>query len=95
MKKSLRRWATAVFIGVVAAIYCNFAIETDEWVVTSDRLPKAFDGLRIAVQFWHGDEEFAPRLRYLWDENALRYLRYETTWFATGLLMQRLREHMG
>lgn len=49
MKKSLRRWATAIFIGVVAAVYCNFAIETDEWVVTSDRLPEAFDGLRIAL----------------------------------------------
>lgn len=49
MKKKLRRWATALFIGVVAAIYCNFAIETDEWIVISDRLPEAFDGLRIAL----------------------------------------------
>ena len=52
------------------------------------------DGLRIFVQLWHGDEEFAPRLRCLWDENALRYLRYETTWYAVGLLMQRIRQHM-
>lgn len=52
------------------------------------------DGLCIFVQLWHGDEEFAPRLRCLWDENALRYIRYETTWYALGLLMQRLREHM-
>ena len=52
------------------------------------------DGLRIFVQLWHGDEEFAPRLRCLWDENTEQYLRYETTWYAVGLLMQRLREHM-
>lgn len=52
------------------------------------------DGLRIFVQLWHGDEEFAPRLRCLWDENTEQYLRYETTWYATGLLMQRLRENM-
>lgn len=51
-----------------------------------------FDGLSIALQFWHGDEEFAPRLRYLWDENALQYLRYETMYYAVGLLLDRLRE---
>ena len=52
------------------------------------------DGLRILVQLWHGDEEFPPRLRFLWDENTLRYLRYETTWYALGLLTQRIRERM-
>ncbi len=52
------------------------------------------DGLRVLVQLWHGDEEFAPRLRCLWDENALMYLRYETTWYAVSLLMARIREKM-
>lgn len=51
-----------------------------------------FDGLRIAVQFWHADEEFAPRLRYLWDENALQYIRYETMYYAVSLLKDRLTE---
>lgn len=51
-----------------------------------------FDGLRIGVQFWHGDEEFFPRLRYLWDENALQYIRYETMYYAVGLLLQRIAE---
>lgn len=50
------------------------------------------DGLRILVQLWHGDEEFAPRLRLLWDENTVMYLRYETTWYAAGLLLARLQE---
>lgn len=50
------------------------------------------DGLCVLVQLWHGDEEFPPKLRFLWDENALRYIRYETTWYALGLLLQRLRE---
>lgn len=53
-----------------------------------------FDGLEIGVQFWHGDDEFYPRLRYLWDENALQYIRYETMYYAVGLLLQRLREKM-
>ena len=52
------------------------------------------DGLRIFVQLWHGDEEFPPRLRCLWDENTTRYIRYETTWYAVGLLMERIRENM-
>lgn len=52
------------------------------------------DGLRIALQLWHSDEEFPPRLRCLWDENTIRYIRYETTWFATGLLMDRIKEKM-
>lgn len=52
------------------------------------------DGLQIFVQFWHGDEEFPPRVRCLWDENTTRYIRYETTWYALGLLMERIKENM-
>ncbi len=51
-----------------------------------------FDGLKIGIQFWHGDEEFAPRLRYLWDENALQYIRYETMYFAVELLLRWLMQ---
>lgn len=51
---------------------------------------EVFDGLPIGIQFWHGDEEFAPRLRYLWDENARMYIRYETMYFAVNLLKQRI-----
>lgn len=53
-----------------------------------------FDGLSIGVQLWLGDEEFAPRLRYLWDENALMYIKYETMYFAVNLLCKRLLERM-
>ena len=52
------------------------------------------DGLRVLVQLWYGDEEFPPRLCCLWDENVLRYIRYETTWYALGLLVRRIRENM-
>ena len=54
-----------------------------------------FEELRIAVQFWHGDDEFAPRLRVLWDANADQYLRYETMYYAIGLLKSRLRAYGG
>lgn len=53
-----------------------------------------FDGLRIWLQFWQGDEEFPHQIRYLWDENALMYLKYETMYFAINLLLRRLREEM-
>ena len=51
-----------------------------------------FDGLKIGLLFWHGDEEFAPRVRYLWDQNAKQYIRYETMYFAVALLRRRIRE---
>ena len=53
-----------------------------------------FDGLCICLQLWFGDEEFPPSLRILWDENALMYLKYETMYFAKGLLLNRIREEM-
>lgn len=53
-----------------------------------------FDGLPIALQFWHGDDEFYPRLRCLWDANALQYIRYETMYFAVNLVTDRILEMM-
>ena len=53
-----------------------------------------FDGLSVVIQLWFGDEEFAASLRFLWDENALMYIKYETMFFAKGLLLLRLQEKM-
>lgn len=53
-----------------------------------------FDGLPVCVQFWFGDEEFSPRIRFLWDENADQYLRYETMYFAVALLWRRIEQQM-
>ena len=53
-----------------------------------------FDGLSILVQLWFGDEEFPATLRFLWDENALMYIRYETMYFAKGLLLQEIESLM-
>ena len=53
-----------------------------------------FDGLTLGFHFWEGDEEFAPRLRFLWDENALQYLRFETMHMAMSLLVSLLKEYM-
>ena len=52
-----------------------------------------FDGLKIGLLFWHGDDEFLPRIRYLWDANAKQYIRYETMYFAVDLVLRRIREY--
>ena len=54
-----------------------------------DSLP-VFEDLRICLRFWHGDEEFLPQLRYFWDENAGMYLKYETMFYAVGLLLRHI-----
>ena len=53
-----------------------------------------FDGLPILVQLWFGDEEFPATLRFLWDENALMYLKYETMYFAKSFLLEIIKERM-
>ena len=55
---------------------------------------EVFDGLPVLVQLWFGDEEFPASLRFLWDENALMYLKYETMYYARNLLLRRLKENM-
>lgn len=53
-----------------------------------------FDDLSVVVQLWLGDDEFPPNLRFLWDENALQYLKYETMYFAKDLLLETLKQKM-
>lgn len=49
-----------------------------------------FEGLRLGIRFWFGDDEFDPRVRYFWDANADKYLRFETMFYAVGLLRRSL-----
>ena len=49
--------------------------------------------LKIALQFWHADEDFPAQVRFYWDENALQYIRYETMYFAVGRLKRLLLEN--
>lgn len=48
----------------------------------------------VLFQFWHGDEEFPPKVLLLWDRNADRFLHFETTFYLQGDLLQRLKQHM-
>ena len=53
-----------------------------------------FDDLRLLIQLWFGDEEFPAQLRWLWDENALMYLTYETMFYAVPLIQNRICQKM-
>lgn len=55
---------------------------------------EVFDGLRILVQLWFGDEDFPAQLRWLWDSNAKQYIKYETMYYAVNLLLHRIEEMM-
>lgn len=55
---------------------------------------EVFDGLCVCLQFWEEDEDFPPQVVWFWDENALMYLKYETMWFALGMIKKRITEQM-
>ena len=51
-------------------------------------------GLPVRLRFWHADPEFPPMLDLLWDKNALFFLRYETLWYAAGVLRRQIAHKM-
>lgn len=53
-----------------------------------------FDELPVAIRFWYGDEDFPPKVQFLFDANVLQYIRYETTYFAVPLVAKRIQERM-
>jgi hypothetical protein len=53
-----------------------------------------FPGVCVCLKFYFGDEEFAPQLTFLWDQNILQFVRYETVYYIAGCLLQRLRRLM-
>lgn len=54
-----------------------------------------FADFSIWFQFWDADDEFPAGIRYLFDENALRYMRYETLWYVMGGASERLVYYYG
>lgn len=53
-----------------------------------------FDGFNAVFQFWEGDEEFPPSVRFLWDENSQGYLKYETLYYVMGCFLERLKNRI-
>ena len=73
---------------------CEFLGGTPEKMGDISYAVEVFDGLCICIQFWEQDEDFPPQVVWFWDENALMYLKYETMWFAVGMIKKRIMEKM-
>ena len=54
-----------------------------------------FEDFGIWFQFWDGDDEFPANIKYLFDENALQFMHYETLWYVMGSLYDRLLFYCG
>lgn len=54
-----------------------------------------FEDFGIWFQFWEGDDEFPANIKYLFDENALQFMHYETLWYVMNSLAERLEYYCG
>lgn len=57
-------------------------------------LIQAFPFLPVTFQFWEGDDEFPPSLKFMFDENILEYMHFETVHFMSFHILRRIREGM-
>ena len=48
--------------------------------------------IKMRILFWDADDEFPASMNLQWDEHILDFMRYETTFYAAGFVMNRLRE---
>lgn len=53
-----------------------------------------FSFMPIIVQYWEADDEFPANLKFMFDENILEYMHYETIFFMTGHIVNRIKEIM-
>lgn len=54
----------------------------------------AFEFLPVVFQFWNSDDEFPAELKFMWDENILDYIHYETAFFIMSHILFRIKEQM-
>lgn len=46
--------------------------------------------LPVTLQFWEADDEFPANLKFMFDENILDFMHYETIFFMLGHIISRL-----
>lgn len=51
-----------------------------------------FSFLPVIIQYWEADDEFPANLKFMFDENILEYMHYETIFFMIGHLLSRIQE---
>lgn len=53
-----------------------------------------FSFMPVILQYWEADDEFPANLKFMYDENILEYMHYETIFFMTGHLIERIKDTM-
>lgn len=48
-KKRRKTWMALALAAILATLYCNYALDLEDWTVCSPLLPTAFDGLRVTL----------------------------------------------
>lgn len=51
-----------------------------------------FDQLKVVLSYWSADEDFPAQLQFMLDKNTLQYMHYETTWYAIGHIVSRIKD---
>lgn len=53
-----------------------------------------FGEMRVILKFYTSDEEFPPSITFLWDENTLSFMYYETVFYVAGFILESICEIM-
>ena len=53
-----------------------------------------FGPLDVILKFYHADEDFPAAVTFLWDDEILRFVHYETVFYIAGFLLQSILEAM-
>lgn len=55
------------------------------------RIP-VFREIDLILRFWRSDEDFPASLQFLFDQNLLQFMHYETTWYVVSHLLTLLEQ---
>ncbi|MCI9214757.1 MAG: DUF3786 domain-containing protein [Oscillospiraceae bacterium] len=55
----------------------------------------AFPFLPVYFQYWRSDEEFPAQINLFWDKNTTDIIHYETVYYLSGFLMERIITLLG
>lgn len=53
-----------------------------------------FEFLPVVFQYWASDDEFPSTLKFMWDDNTLDFLHFETAYYVMGHFLGRVKEEM-
>lgn len=48
----------------------------------------------VQFRFWDRDEEFPPQVKLMWDKNTLKFMHFETVYYAMHVLLERIMDYI-